>query len=58
MLCGVWRLPFITKTDLNNAATGIQAHISYEAMNSFLKVLLAEHSQNRAREQLKQLWAA
>ena len=49
-------LPFVTRTDLNDAA--IRAHVSHEVRNNFLKALLAEHSQNGAREQLKELWSA
>jgi hypothetical protein len=52
----LWMLPFNTKTDLNEAAT--KAHISHESRNAFLKTLLAEHSQNGAREQLRELWTA
>jgi hypothetical protein len=49
-------LPFVTRTDLNDAAT--RAHVSHEVRNIFLKVLMAEHSKNGAREQLKQFWSA
>ena len=52
----LWMLPFVTRTDLNDAA--IRAHVSHEVRNNFLKALLAEHSQNGAREQLKELWSA
>jgi hypothetical protein len=50
----LWMLPFGTKTDLNQAAT----EISHDLRNSFLKMMLDEHSQKGAREQLKELWAA
>jgi hypothetical protein len=50
----LWMLPFGTKTDLNKAAT----EISHDLRNSFLKMMLDEHSQRGARVQLKELWAA
>jgi hypothetical protein len=50
----LWMLPFVTRTD--DAAT--RAHVSHEVRNNFLKILLAEHSQNGARKQLKELWSA
>ena len=50
----LWMLPFGTKTDLNKSAT----EISHDVRNSFLKMMLDEHSQKGAREQLKELWAA
>jgi hypothetical protein len=52
----LWMLPLVTRTDLNDTTT--RAHVSHEVRNSFLKVLLADHSQNGACEQLKQLWSA
>ena len=50
----LWMLPFGTKTDLNKAASAY----SHDLRNNFLKMMLDEHSQRGAREQLKELWAA
>ncbi len=50
----MWMLPFGTKTDLNKAAL----EYSHDLRNNFLKMMLDEHSQRGACEQLKELWAA
>ena len=50
----LWMLPFATVTDLNEACKN--ADVSHESRNHFLKKLLAEHSANGSREQLKALW--
>ena len=50
----MWLLPFVTKTDLDQAAQ--QADVSMETRNAFLEKLLKEHSQPGIEEQLKTMW--
>ena len=50
----MWLLPFVTKTDLDQAAQKVV--VSMETRNAFLEKLLNEHSQPGIEEQLKTLW--
>ena len=50
----MWLLPFVIKTDLDQAAQ--KADVRMETRNAFLEKLLNEHSQPGIEEQLKTLW--
>ena len=47
-------LPFVTKTDLDQAAQKVD--VSVETRNAFLEKLLNVHSQPGIEEQLKTMW--
>ena len=47
----MWLLPFVTKTDLDQAAQKVD--VSVETRNAFLEKLLNVHSQPGIEEQLK-----